>query len=297
MDFPKKTFVLKDAITAVTFLHVLAKRLKKAVIASYENWAGANTLMFGWLVIKSKSLLVFSPSILSWRSNIRCKSRNERFVSLKILTCEATKALESNSDELGLLRTIATSNPSHRGFRYNLAYYDTFRFKGPHGEHQCVATEVLGFSLDYVRKLRDDHSVQPSTVRRVTKQLLMGLEYLHNECQIIHAGVSFSSVNTSNINLSPLFLCIDIKHDNILFRPKALESVIAQELINSPSVCYDCGTEICPPVVPVVSQALPPTNDKVIPEAQLEAVLADVGHCTYLFHVLTISRQTQIVER
>lgn len=80
-----------------------------------------------------------------------------------------------------------------------------------------------------------------------------------------------------------LIYCPDIKHDNILFRPKGLVDVVAHELINSPSVTYDCGTEKSPPVIPVVSQPLPPTSDKVIPETDLEAVLADVGHCTYIF--------------
>ncbi|KDQ24645.1 hypothetical protein PLEOSDRAFT_33228 [Pleurotus ostreatus PC15] len=132
------------------------------------------------------------------------KDRGEdRFVALKILTCEATKALSSDenqrSDEQRMLEKIATAEPSHRGFSHSLAYFGSFDFNGPHGLHRCIVTEVLGYSIDYLRKLNDtDRRVAPSIVKRVVKQVLLGLEYLHNVCGIVHT---------------------DLKHDNILFRP------------------------------------------------------------------------------
>ena len=92
------------------------------------------------------------------------------------------------SDGLGLLQTVALSKLSHRCHRYNMLYHDAFRFTAPHGEHQCIVTELLGFSLDYVRKLREYRVMQPSTVKCVARQILMTLEYPHEECGIIHAG-------------------------------------------------------------------------------------------------------------
>ncbi|EEB99838.1 hypothetical protein MPER_00383, partial [Moniliophthora perniciosa FA553] len=66
---------------------------------------------------------------LGWGQNASvwlAKDRKvDRFVALKILTCESTKALqasgaEQRSDELRMLQKIA-AQPSHRGFRHNLA--------------------------------------------------------------------------------------------------------------------------------------------------------------------------------
>ena len=125
---------------------------------------------------------------------MRC-CREERFVALKILTNEATKALapgpDQRSDEQHMLQKIASADPSHRGFRHNLAYLDTFEFTGPHGPHRCIVTEVLGYGVDYVRKLRPegDRRIAPSIVKRVTRQVLLGLEYLHDVCGIVHTGI------------------------------------------------------------------------------------------------------------
>lgn len=118
---------------------------------------------------------------------------DDRFVALKILTVEATGVLsgpKQRSDEQLMLEKIASAQPGHRGFRHTLAYYDSFDFTGPHGPHRCLVTEVLGYSLDYVRKLRDndDRRVATSTIKRVVKQVLCGLEYLHDVCGIVHAG-------------------------------------------------------------------------------------------------------------
>jgi len=72
-------------------------------------------------------------------------------------------------EELDLLQTIALSNPSYRGYRRNLMPYDIFRFFGPHWEHQGIVTEILGFGVDYFRKLREDRSFLPDLVKRIVK--------------------------------------------------------------------------------------------------------------------------------
>ncbi|KAI0707314.1 kinase-like domain-containing protein [Earliella scabrosa] len=189
--------------------------------------------------------------------------QEECFVALKILTCEATRAMSpgpgQRSDERRLLEKITSAQPTHRGFQHTLKFHDSFEFNGPHGQHCCLITEALGYSMNYIRKLRDDDDrrVAPSIVKTVVRQVLLGLEYLHDECGIVHG---------------------DLKHDNILFRPRDLQSVVAHELVSDPSVTYDCGTEVSVSVVPVVSQGLPLSPDPSIHERLLDVVLADVGH-------------------
>ncbi|KAH9912037.1 kinase-like domain-containing protein [Fomitopsis serialis] len=193
----------------------------------------------------------------------------DSFVALKILTCEATKALsagpDQRSDEQRMLEKIANADHAHRGYRHNLAYLNAFDIRGTHGLHRCLVTEALGYGVDYIRKLRDDNDrrVAPSIVKRVVRQVLLGLEYLHDVCGIVHT---------------------DLKNDNILFRPRDLCTIVAHELAENPSVTYDCGTEGNASVVPVVSQVLPLSVDASIHERDLDVVLADVGHSHWIEH-------------
>lgn len=152
--------------------------------------------MFGWLGTKSREFV----SIITSSHRHHNYFRLDRFAALKILTCESTKASlpgnEQRSDELRILEKIAAAQLMHRGFKHNLALYDSFEFSGPHGVHRCLVTEVLGFSLDHLRKLNDDgdYRLKAGFIKRVVKQILYGLEYLHDVCGVIHAGESLFHV-------------------------------------------------------------------------------------------------------
>ncbi|KAF5388969.1 hypothetical protein D9757_005045 [Collybiopsis confluens] len=156
---------------------------------------------------------------------------------------------------------IATAQPNHRGLKHDLNLFDSFEFQGPHGQHLCLVTDVLGYSLQYIRTIRDRHvrRLPSALTKRVAKQTLLALEYLHDVCGIVQA---------------------DLKPDNILFHVSDVDAVVAHELVDDPSRSYGGGTHLVPPVVPIVSQ---PILDPV-PPTQLEAVLADVGHSHWKDH-------------
>ena len=124
--------------------------------------------------------------------------REDRFVALKILTCEATTAVEKTgdeqrSDELRMFQKIASAQPDHRGFKHNVTLYESFEFHGPHGKHLCLVTEALSVTLDSIRKLNEDggRRLSVAVTKRLAKQILYGLEYLHGACGIIHTGTSY----------------------------------------------------------------------------------------------------------
>jgi len=61
---------------------------------------------------------------------------------------------------------------------------------------------------------------------------------------------------------------LDIKHDNILFRPSNLSEVVAHQLTDIPLTTCDCGTELLPTVTPIVSQPLAATTGQIMSETQ-----------------------------
>jgi serine/threonine-protein kinase SRPK3 len=109
------------------------------------------------------------------------------------MTCDSTKALDKgNSDEITMLKKIAATDRSHNGSRHVMEYYETFDLPGPHGLHKCIVTEVLGISLDYLRREGGDLRLGARVVKTVIRQVLLGLDYLHNSCGIVHAGATHS---------------------------------------------------------------------------------------------------------
>ena len=49
--------------------------------------------------------------------------------------------------------------------------------------------EVLGPNLLTLIRLNKHRGLQTQVVKRITKQILMGLDYLHRECGIIHTDL------------------------------------------------------------------------------------------------------------
>ncbi|KAI9068928.1 kinase-like protein [Trametes sanguinea] len=194
-----------------------------------------------------------------------------KFVTLKILARKATDLLlpgpSQRSDELRIMQQIAAARPTHRGYAHTMMYHDEFEFEGPLGKHVCIVTEPLGFGLDNIRAQRGDGDfrVGSTIVKRVVKQILLALEYLHDECGIVHT---------------------DLKPDNILFRPRNLDSVIANALVYNPSASYDCGTDVIPHITPVITQSLLLSTETYIGVEVLDSVLSDFGNAQWREHRL-----------
>ena len=68
----------------------------------------------------------------------------------------------------------------------------SFDHAGPHGTHPCMVFEALGHSLLMVLDQRG--RLDPPTARDVSAQLLHGLDFLHQECGIIHTDVKPENV-------------------------------------------------------------------------------------------------------
>jgi serine/threonine-protein kinase SRPK3 len=62
--------------------------------------------------------------------------------------------------------------------------------EGPHGAHIVLVMPVMGMDLDICRQshLQAKVPIPIPTVKRVAGQLLLGLQYLHEKCGIVHTG-------------------------------------------------------------------------------------------------------------
>lgn len=122
---------------------------------------------------------------------------------------------------------------SHEGCTHVLHLLDKFKHKGPNGEHVCLVFDVLGHHLDFQTAKYEDGKLPVQAVKLIAKQLLLGLDFLHRECGIMHTGMTYHIMCISvflfviaNIPAS----WIDLKPTNILLELETPDNAISQHL-------------------------------------------------------------------
>jgi len=131
--------------------------------------------------------------------------RSKRHVALKVVR-SATQYRETALDEIKLLEKIATANPTHPGRQHIVSLLDHFEHRGPNGIHIYLVFEALGESILSTIKRYQYRGLPVHIVKQITKQVLLGLDYLHRECGVIHT---------------------DLKPENVLIAIDNAEEVIA----------------------------------------------------------------------
>lgn len=71
---------------------------------------------------------------------------------------------------------------------------NSFMHNGPHGKHVCMVFEILGVNLLAVIKMYNYQGIPLPICRSICKQVLIGLDYLHRVCGIIHTDLKPENV-------------------------------------------------------------------------------------------------------
>ena len=144
--------------------------------------------------------------------------KHNTFVALKVQK-SAQHYLEAAYDEVEILDVIAKNAENPEWIRSLLHYYrddpaqlgqgaasdhchnvmllNSFMHDGPNGRHFVMVFEILGVNLLEVMKRYDYKGVPLPLVRRLAKQVLIGLDYLHRICKIIHTDLKPENVVVS----------------------------------------------------------------------------------------------------
>ncbi|KAH8120658.1 kinase-like protein [Phellopilus nigrolimitatus] len=136
-----------------------------------------------------------------------------RHSALKVVK-SAGRYAETARDEIKLLRKVMAANPQHAGRDFVVSFLDSFIHTAPEESHVCIVFEPLGENLLALIERNKAKGVPRSLVKTIARQILLGLQYLHDECDLVHT---------------------DIKPENIMISIPDVESLICAELSTSPS--------------------------------------------------------------
>ncbi|KAG6013437.1 hypothetical protein E4U43_007287 [Claviceps pusilla] len=119
----------------------------------------------------------------------------ERYVTLKVLRADSYGGSHDIFEvEMHSKICQISKESSHQGRDHVLHYLDTFKHKGPNGEHVCLVFDVLGHHLNFQKAHFENRKLPAKCVKSIAKQLLLGLDFLHRECNIIHTDLKPTNI-------------------------------------------------------------------------------------------------------
>jgi serine/threonine-protein kinase SRPK3 len=122
----------------------------------------------------------FSTVWLAWDSD------QETYVALKVQNCSRDCA-RAAQEEIKILQEVAKGDKA--GSKSVVRLLDHFDHRGPNGRHKCMVLEYLGDNLLSLLKQNKYKGLPLQLVRKLSRQILVGLDYLHRELKIIHTDL------------------------------------------------------------------------------------------------------------
>ena len=172
---------------------------------------------------------------------------------------------------------MTDASPLHHGFKHVIHLLHEFTFESFAGKHICFVTDVLSYSVASFQRELGDPRLTLEFILRLTKDILKGLEYLHDECKVVHSGMFYASF-TVVIGWSDYLT--DLKPGNLLLSSSDVDKIIAREFINQYSTIYGFPKTVAPDQLPIHPIRSSPLTFNLLPGQYdgLHWVITNLGH-------------------
>lgn len=130
------------------------------------------------------------PSILVSLTMSSWRWQSERYVAIKV-TARSDKLIRAgDGQELSILRKISETNPRHDGWHFVRKLVDYFCVDGVDGGNACLVFEPLSEPLWLYSRRFVGGVIPPHILKIILRMILLGLDYLHTQCEVIHTGIN-----------------------------------------------------------------------------------------------------------
>jgi serine/threonine-protein kinase SRPK3 len=92
--------------------------------------------------------------------------------------------------KLPCLERITAANPEHLGYQHCLTLHNNFICSSTIGDHVSLVTDVCSSDTSQLQLSQPNGTFPMHVIKCIIKQTLLGLNYLHWECGMIHTGKS-----------------------------------------------------------------------------------------------------------
>ncbi|KAF5321252.1 hypothetical protein D9619_001150 [Psilocybe cf. subviscida] len=130
--------------------------------------------------------------------------RDNKLAAMKVMVADITRSeTKGDWDELDRLTTLEVTNPRAPGFGHVCQLLDSFTHEGPNGNHICLIIEAISFSLsDVFRSSGGKVPLPLPLIKRVCSHTLLALQYLHEECGIVHTDIKDDNILVGGMPLA-----------------------------------------------------------------------------------------------
>ena len=94
---------------------------------------------------------------------------------------------------------VSDANPVHPGHAHIVSFLDSFTHPGPEN-HICIVFEPLGENLLALIERNKKKGVSLPLVKLIARQVLLGLQYLHDECDLVHTDIKPENIRMPSLN-------------------------------------------------------------------------------------------------
>jgi serine/threonine-protein kinase SRPK3 len=123
---------------------------------------------------------------LAFHSN---STTEKHFLAVKVLTVNITAGIAYDKYwELSSARRITNANLNHPGYQHCLTLLDSFVCQSYHGPHISLVFDVLGSDMLSLQRTQPGRVFSLQITKRIIKQVLLALDYLHQHCGLVHTG-------------------------------------------------------------------------------------------------------------
>ncbi|KAG8910694.1 hypothetical protein FRC01_006186, partial [Tulasnella sp. 417] len=195
-------------------------------------------------------------------------TQSSQYVAVKVMTAHATSLHQAGLlGEVAFLERIKSTNPQHPGYQHCSRFYETFFEAGAEGAHLCLVMEPLGMDLAAYRQSFPGSKLPLPAVKRLTKQTLLALDYLHLECHIIHS---------------------DLKPGNVLIAVDGVDGPLTTDLGQEQTDLYPTRYDKTVNDQPIITVRSRPLVSKGLRDdgSNIVVMLADFGHANWNSHHL-----------